>query len=181
VNDDNLLLASIKAGNKPDSDPVRVSFKGSDGVYYSFVDYMKEFEKWMESVFLKSLDVVSLKANSFPLISVWRDARGWSLDESGKLIDRNFGLILSKLANAKDGQFETAIYSGDLNFMIHEAPEFEPYYDNCGDHLSWKFPVLTYSINLKTDKFSPQHQFHFLRTQNGYKLFDINFKDDELK
>ena len=69
----------MQVSDRPASDPRRVSFKGVDGRYLSFVDIEKDFALWFKDEFLAHLDDASLKANSYP--QLWSGQGGEPLDD----------------------------------------------------------------------------------------------------
>ena len=176
-----LNFYSLKIGSEPDRDDNRRSFRGVDGRYYSFMDYQKEFQSWLDSKLLKSLSRETIMDHSYPEIYFWKEPDGWTKEASRELIHRNYDLIKSRLARLSQEKADYFISMDGLNPLIYEADEFDIYYNNCGEPKEWEYPVLSVIINDKTGRDLIQDNFDFLRTADGYKLISVTIKNRNLK
>jgi WG containing repeat len=182
VYDSNLDFFSIKTTSIPFQDTIRQNFLGVDGKYYSFIDYKKEFQKWLNSTLLgSSFSKEKLIENSYKNIFIWKNQLGWTSEVCWKFIDTNFELIKRELEDLNRKQSDYFISIDGLNSFIYNDVEFDAYYNNCGEAKDWKYPVMTITINHKTKTDFYQNYFEFLRTENGYKLISITFKNGMLK
>ncbi|MCJ7773040.1 MAG: hypothetical protein MUP22_07900, partial [Desulfobacterales bacterium] len=175
----NLDFFSLR--NEPIRDTNRENFLGVDGSYYSFIDYQKEFQEWLNSALLDSLSKEKLIEGSYKEIYFWKEPNGWTTEVNSKFIDRNFKLIKRRLMELNKKKVDYFISIGGLNPFIYEATEFDTYYNNCGEANEWKYPVMNVIINHKTESDSYQDQFEFLRTENGYKLISMTIRNGKLK
>jgi len=171
---------SLKIEHEPIQDANRQSFLGVDGRYYSFIDYKKEFQAWLNFAILYSFSREKLIENSYKEIYIWKEPNGWISEVNSVFIDRNFELIKSRLAELNKEKADYFISIDGLNSFIYEAAEFDTYFNNCGDAKAWKYPVMDVIINRKTESDFNQDHFEFLRTENGYKLISMTIRNGKL-
>jgi hypothetical protein len=176
-----LNFFSVKIKNEPIQDANRQSFLGTDGRYYSFIDYKKEFQAWLNFAILHSFSKEKLIENSYKEIYIWEEPNGWKPEVSRVLIERNYALIKSRLAELNKEKVDYFISMDGLNPFIYGAAEFGTYFNNCGEAKEWKYPVMSVIINHKTESDFSQDHFEFLRTENGYKLISMTIRNGKLK
>lgn len=176
-----LNLFSIQTGEEPVRDIRRKSYVGTDGRYYSFIDFKKEFQAWLNASVLKSLSRERLIESSYDKIYFWKESQGWTSAISREFIHRNYGLIKGRLSALNKKNSDYFISVEGLNPLIYEAPEFASYFDNCRQPKEWQYPVLNVVINHKTQNDFYQDNFEFLRTENGYKLISMTMRNAILK
>jgi hypothetical protein len=182
VYDSNLDFFSIKTEPGPAQDAVRQSFLGVDGKYYSFVDYKKEFQKWLDSALLgPSLSKEQIIDSSYKTIYIWKEPIGWKNEESSEFIDTNFELIKTKLSELNKEESDYFVSIDGLNPFIYDGIEFNDYYNNCGEPKEWKYPVMNVTVNHKTESDFYQDHFEFLKTENGYRLISVTVRNGMLK
>ncbi len=93
----NLNWLSVKISDKLIKDRIWDSFLGTDGKYYSFINYEKEFNIWFES-FLTLSDIKSLNNRSISELSVWSKKKAvWLHCQTKPFLKKNKNLILQKL------------------------------------------------------------------------------------
>jgi hypothetical protein len=172
---------SLKIEQKPVKDASRQSFLGVDSRYYSFVDYKKEFQEWLNSALLDALSPETLIRNSYHEIYFWKEPEGWVSETGSTFINRNYGLIQGRLTGIKNNHSDYFISIDGLNPFIYVAAEFDVYYNNCREPKEWQYPVMSVVIHHKTKNDFYQDQFEFLRTANGYKLISVTIRNEELK
>jgi hypothetical protein len=177
----NLNLFSVKVENTSTKDSNRQSFLGTDGRYYSFINYEKEFKLWLNEALLGSLSKDKLIESSYNKIYFWKEPEGWKAETSLSFINKNFEIIRDSLGTLKRKNADYFISIGGLNPFIYEGAEFDIYYNNCGQPKEWQYPVMTVVINHKTKNDSYQDHFEFLRTKNGYKLIGMTIRESKLK
>lgn len=180
-NHSSLNLFSLKRDEKPVKDIRRKSYVGTDGRYYSFIDFKQEFQEWFDSSFLKAFSRENLIKNSYHKIYFWKEPRGWTSEINIEFINRNYDLIKSRLSSLNKKNSDYFISIEDLNPFIYEAPEFASYFDNCRQPKEWQYPVLTVVINDKNKNDFYQDIFEFLRTKNGYVLISVTIRNEQLK
>ncbi|QRY79503.1 WG repeat-containing protein [Pseudomonas sp. PDNC002] len=164
---------SLETSAQPSSDPRRVSFKGVDGRYYSFVDIEKDFAAWFRDRFLPHLDDASLKANS--LGQVWTGQGSEPLDDwkAATVADmlRQHGPALRKRLEALRASGGYGVRQDDMGWPFD--PERDPqYFDNCGEFAAWKTPKMSVMEHWEQGSFEPDKHasFDFIRTAEGYRL-----------
>ncbi|MBI5578023.1 MAG: WG repeat-containing protein [Deltaproteobacteria bacterium] len=179
--DSDLDFFSIKTEPDPAQDPVRQSFPGADDGYYSFIDYKKEFKKWLDSALLASVSKEKLIESSYRRIYIWKEPIGWTSETSSEFIDANFELIKTRLAELNKEESDYFVSIDGLNPFIYDGIEFNAYYNNCGEPKEWKYPVMNVTVNHKTESDFYQDHFEFLRTENGYRLISVTVRNGILK
>jgi len=175
--DEEIDFFSIKVSDQPDQDTVRQNFKGVNGKYYSFINFQKEFKAWLKTSLLINFTKSSLLNASYRNVFVWKT----DVSKSGSLpkelfIKNYFDVVKTKLAELNSAKCRYSISNDEgLNSSIYETPEFDKYFDNCGNSKNWIYPVREIIINHNFSKkdFSEDH-FEFLRTDDGYKLISVS-------
>ncbi len=175
-----LNLFSVEKSKSPHSSAIRTSFLGTDGMYYSFVDFKKEFEEWFKKEFLSNISEKHLLLHSFNKI-VWSSKRDWEFSEKDQFIKDNFLLLKEMFSEILTDDCNYTISQSGLNTFIFEDAEFNEYFDNCRDAKEWVYPTMNVYIISKADKGSIERGYEFLRTNVGYKLICIHFKNTDLK
>lgn len=164
---------SLQRSDRPSNDSRRMSFKGVDGRYYSFVAIEKDFSAWFKSEFLPHLDDASLKKNSFP--RVWIGQGNEPLDDWKSAAVADF---LDQHGPALRKRLEALRSSGGYGVSQDERgwpfdPERDPqYFDNCDGFAQWKTPKLSVMEHWQLGSFEPAKHasFDFIRTADGYRL-----------
>lgn len=176
-----LDLFSLKIEQKPVKNNSRQSFLGVDGRNYSFVDYKKEFQEWLDAFLLDSPSRGKLIENSHDKIYFWREPDGWTSETNTEFINRNYELMKDRLKDLTGQKSDYFISIDGLNPFIYAAAEFDIYYNNCREPKEWQYPVMSVVIHHKTKNDFYQDQFEFLRTACGYKLISATIRNEELK
>lgn len=175
-----LNLFSVEKTKSPHSSTIRTSFLGTDGTYYSFVDFKKEFSEWFTKEFLSNLSEKDLLFNSFDKI-VWSSKRNWEFSEKELFINDNYSLLKEMFLEILTPDCNYTISQDGLNPFIFEDADFNEYFDNCRDAKEWIYPTMNVYVISKADKGSIERGYEFLRTNKGYKLISIRFKNTDLK
>lgn len=178
---DNLNYYSLEKSKTPSKDKTRDSFLGVDGLYYTFINFDKEFKYWLETTLLKDLSKANLEKHSFDKIIYWKEPEGWINSPKAKFVNQNYTFLKLKLQELKNPKTDYFITSDGLNQFIFESSEYETYFNNCNESKEWIYPVKSIIINPKNKNDSGQDHIQFLRTENGYKLISVSSKKDNLK
>lgn len=164
---------SRQVSDQPSSDPRRVSFKGVDGRYYSFIDIEKDFAVWFKDEFLAHLDEVSLKAHSYP--QIWSGQGSEPLDDwkvaSADEVLRQHGPALRKRLEVLRASAGYGVRQDDQGWPFD--PEHNPqYFDNCGEFAHWTTPKVSAMEHWQLGSFEPDKHasLDFIRTADGYRL-----------
>jgi len=179
--ENNLNFFSLLKSLKPNQDTTRQNFLGTDGQYYSFVDFEKEFRKWLTVALLDNFSKNNLLTASFKQVIYWKEPNGWINASKEDFIDANFELIKSKLAELKAPNCSYSIFSEGLNQFMFDSEDYTEYYNNCGESKDWIFPVKNIVITHKEKNDFSQDHFEFLRTNEGYRLISVTIRKGELK
>jgi len=178
---DDLNFYSLEKSKEPSKNPIRESFLGIDGQYYSFINFEKEFKDWLENTFLKDLSKANLEKHSFDEITYWKESDGWVNAPKIKFIDQNYTYLKLKLQEVKNPKTDYFISTDGLNQFIFESSEYDIYFNNCHESKDWQYPVKSIIINPKNKTDLGQDHFEFLRTENGYKLISVLTAKNALK
>ncbi len=179
--DPGLDFYSLKITAEPIQEPVRRSFPGTDGRYYSFIDYHREFQKWLHDAILSPISREILIAASYPKIYVWRDPDGWRPEDGRGLIEKNYERIRNSLAELTKADADFFLSLEGLNPFIYRGTEFERYFNHCGEPKEWQYPVMSVIVNRQADMKGSQASFDFLRTEEGYRLISMNLGNETLQ
>lgn len=68
-----------------------------------------------------------------------------------------------------------------LNSGIFQDEEFKIYFNNCGEPLTGKYPVMNVVITHKDQKDFYQDHFDFLKTELGYKLISLTIRNSVIE
>lgn len=172
----NLNFYSLIKSPKPSSDSIRRSFLATDGQYYSFVDFDREFEMWVKKTLVPDFSEMKLLEEAFPNITFWDETKGWIREGKEVFIARNFQAIKSKLLELTRPGSDYSLVRESLNPLIYEGHEFETFFDNCGQAKDWSHPGYEIIINHSNNGDLTQDHFGFLRTDQGYKLIRVDIK-----
>lgn len=164
---------SRQVSEQPSSDPRRVSFRGVDGRYLSFVDVEKDFAIWFKDEYLAHVDDASLKAHSYK--QIWSgqgsepldDWRSVSTDEAL----RQYGPVLRKRLEVLRSSAGYGVRQDDMGWPFD--PERDPqYFDGCGEFAQWRTPKVSAMEHWEQGSFEPARHasFDFIRTAEGYRL-----------
>lgn len=181
----NLNLYSLQKTKKPNEDPIRENFIGVDGMYYSFINYDKEFKYWLTNTLLSDLSKANIEKHSFDKITYWKEPDGWVSESktkfTNKFLEKNYTLLKLKLQQLNSKNTDYFITSDGLNEFIYQSDEYKTYFNNCNESKDWRYPTMNIVINQKNKADFKQDHFEFLRTDNGYKLISVSAAKNELK
>lgn len=165
---------SLKIEDKIGQDENRNYYLSTDGRYYSFINFEKEFNQWFWSYFIKNISKESLNSYSYHKIYYWIEPDGWIHSSNSEFVDKNFVAMKEVIERLNSDAPDYFISVDGLNPFIFSDPEFEIYFNNCAEPKIWEYPVLSVIINYWSDNDLYQDYFDFLRTDNGYKLISIS-------
>jgi hypothetical protein len=175
-----LNFFSIQKTETTHPDSTRISFLATDGSYYSFSDFQKEFEQWVRKELLTDLSTEKLIAASYD--SITRETEdGWEKVAGKQLIADNFAILQSGLREILEPKTDYFISTGGLNPFMFDGPEFENYFTNCGESKDWIYPTMSIIISHTSKKDFSQDHYEFLRTDEGYKLICVSIRDQKMK
>lgn len=177
----NLNFYSVLITPQLNKDSLRHSYKGVNGQYYSFIDYDKEFQHWLQSSLLRNFTKTSLSKSCNKEIFGWREPAGWTATEKNRFIDRNFETIKKILLTLNSPKCDYHVFNEGLNPFIYESAAYKKYFDNCGQSEDARYPVKNIVISYTGKKGLTQDHFEFLRTPNGYKLISLQLSSAKLQ
>ncbi len=178
---ENINFHSLLKTAFPGTDSTRLSVVAKDGMYYSFIRYKKEFEKWLKTNLLDAFTYDNLLAATYEKVTYYDESEGWVSKPKKAFLDKNFETIKSKLIALKSRTCHFNIFEDSLNGFIYEDAAYSDYFDNCGNAKEWMYPVMGVVITYDFKKDLHQDHFDFLRTANGYKLLSVSFSRTPIK
>lgn len=167
---------SIQQEDAPSKDTCRVSFPGVNGKYYTFVDMKKEFEQWLRKEILADLSKEKLSKHCYRDVYSYKVKKGWMAEERRKFINDEFVSIKERLLNLHNDNTESFVSMDDLNWFIYKKKEFRKYFNECGEPMTYKYPVMSLIISHGSKEKHTQDIFTFLRTEEGYKLLAVTLR-----
>lgn len=180
-NDNSLNFYSLEKTATPHPDTIRSSFLGTDGTYYSFVDFEKEFKQWLFDDLLVNFTADKLVDASIDSIMFFEGKNGWVNSKKEKFVKNNFLVLKGGLMDVLQSNCDYSILQEQLNPYMFEGVEFEKYFNTCGEAKYWLYPVLSIIVSQKDKNDFSQDHYEFLRTEDGYKLICVSVKGDKLK
>jgi len=178
--DKSLNFFTVEKTKAPHSDTTRKSFLAIDGSYYSFVEFENEFRQWITKELLNNLTFERLVSISYDTIT-WESPNGWAKTDKQKLISENFTILKNGLLEILQPKTDYFISSDGLNPFMFEGPEFEKYFNNCGESKDWIYPTMSIIISHGDKMDFTQNHYEFLRTNNGYKLICLTIRNEKMK
>ncbi len=179
--EDTLNFFSIEIKEEKDNKPSREFFRGTNSKIYSFVNYKKEFDNWLQGELLNHLTIEKLSLASNERITFWRDPNGWTSENKAVFLGTNYELIKNRLLTLKQNNTDFFVSVDGLNRFIFNNHKFDIYFNNCGDPLIERYPVMSLIINSKNESDFSQDHFDFLRTDKGYKLISVTIGKGVIK
>lgn len=177
--------------NQPSVDTgIYMSIKGTDGLTYSFIDYKKEFEQWLNHTFIPALkDENKLQDMLFKEVTFRSQNKGWS-DLNKKEFLKKFPEVLTRKLFEPEERKTVVVAQLDLNMFIFTKNIYNKYFNACGAFNRYRYPSFEVLITYYREKQKPlsqkkvkdfkygkidhQEYVQFLRTDNGYKLLSLS-------
>lgn len=175
---------SLRFSNAADPHPLRDAFKATDGRYWSFVNYEKEFAHWFESAFLSSHTLEALVRCTFDQVTYWDENAGeWKQKPKARFLEKAGVSMLKVMGRVRNGAIEYQIQRSTLglNPFIFQGERYAAYFDTCRNPMNWKYPVFELIVSYHDDGagsgISRQDVFEFLRTVDGvYRLVSVSMQ-----
>lgn len=161
------------------SDTIRKSFLATDGTYYSFIEFEKEFRQWLTNDLLIDLTEEKLINACLDNI-VWESTSGWVISKKEQFIKNNFLVLKNGLLEIMQPNCDYFVSQDGLNPFMFQGIEFEKYFNNCGEAKDWLYPTMTLVVSHKNKKDFTQNHYEFLRTDNGYKLICVTIRNKNI-
>ncbi|HSL88005.1 MAG TPA: WG repeat-containing protein [Ignavibacteriaceae bacterium] len=176
---DSLILDfySHQLQDKSDDASNREYFSGVDGKIHSFINYEKDFSIWLKHSLLDNFTTQNLVRVCYGRLTFWKDEEGWVSASATKIIEKNFMLIKDRLSVIQNPEQDFFVSIDGLNSGIFQDEEFKIYFNNCGQPLTGKYPVMNVVITRKNAEDFYQDHFDFLKTDGGYKLISLTIRN----
>ena len=175
-----LNLFTLEKTKAPHPDTTRVSFLATDGSYYSFVEFEKEFKQWIKNELMNGLSLERLIAISFDSI-VWESQDDWRKGSKEKVVHENFKILKNGLSEMLKAETDCFISMDGLNPFLYTGAAFENYFNHCGEPKDWKYPTMSIIVSHHGKNDFTQNHYEFLRTDEGYKLIGLAIKNENMK
>lgn len=183
--DDQLTLDfhSLRIQSQPEKSTERVSFLGTNGKYYSFIDNEKLFENFLNQKFFKNLSKKSLLKNSYEKIVYWDEEKGWTSQPTKDFLEKNHAILLERLEGYKNKKNMQIMVENYTPLTEDIEQKIQHHYNNCGRRNMSKYPFFSLVITNHDEngKFRHQDHFSFLRTEKGIKFISCSIRNHTLK
>lgn len=177
---DKLDWRSVKIADSAGDAILRDFFQSKDGRFYSFVNFEKEFKLWFTTSFLNTDNISKLIQKSFSEITTWVDSsNGWESKETSVVMSEMGAGLIRMISEFQKGTLEYEIVAEELNPFIFTQKIYTSFFDNCGNAISWKYPLfdVVVSYNDANGKLQDQDHLEFIKTSDGYRLISFNIKN----
>lgn len=174
-----LNFYSLRLTEKPSTKSTEISFKGNNGMHYTFTDFEKDFKNWLKNDFLNQPSVSKAIKNSMDSITYWKD--GWVTESTTRFIEKNFQLIVDKMNSTLGSNSDHFVSTNGLNSFMYRGDSYDDYFNTCGQPNQEKYPVMDLIINHQMDSNLIQDHFEFLKTNNGYRLISVAMRSEKMK
>jgi len=171
-----LDFSSLIIQEEASENPAKESFLGTDGSYYVFTNIEKDFEQWIAEDFLRGIDTETLIMNTMDSI-MHADKEGeWTVESKSDFYDKNAKEIINRLSGLSAEKLDYRVRLIELNPKAYNRSYFSRYYNNCGQSIKAKYPVL----ELRRDDYSSDKikrtVLRFLKTDTDYKIIDVRLE-----
>jgi len=175
---------SMHITDTKENNPLRVYFKGIHGKFYSFIDFKKEFEKWLYTDFLSVLKPHDLQKHLFQEITfVSKEKNAWIHQDKKIFLEKNSKVLISELSKVINKTVKYDILEGSISLFNHKDKAYSKYFDYCAQYKKDKFPMFTLVLDhyKKDGTYDYQDSFDFIKTDEGYKFINITLRKIELQ
>ena len=183
--DDQLTLDfhSLRIQSQPEKSAERVSFLGTNGKYYSFIDNEKLFENFLNQKFFKNLSKKNLLKNSYEKIAYWDEEKNWISRSAKDFLEKNHAILLERLEGYKNKKNVQIMVENYTTLTEDIEQKIQHHYNNCGRRNMSKYPFFRLVITNRDEngKFLHQDLFSFLRTEKGIKFISCSIRNHTLK
>ncbi len=170
-----LNFYSLQIELEPLKDTIRVNFRGVNGKYYSFIDYDKEIQAFLDSLISKDISEDDLAKICHDSLSFYAKEEKPIYKNKSRVIKSEYKRIVEKLYSIKSKNSDYFV-SHSTNLLVYQSDEgvFAKYFNNCREVNEMKYPFMSIIINNKIDGDIKQDHIDFLRTEGGYKLISVS-------
>ncbi len=174
---------SARIQNTPGDTSMYYSVKGVNGKWYVLMDYQKEFDKWFRENYLAALtDLAKLREFAHDsLVSSLPEYQEWQRMSGDEFIQKCGSRLTARLQLVRDHKISifTGLTMFGLNPYIHTGGSFEPFFDGCIPGDAGRYPAFEVTSNFtgKDGRLDYQENYSFLRTDKGYKLIGVSWRN----
>lgn len=174
---------SLRIQSQPEKSAERVSFLGTNGKYYSFIDNEKLFENFLNQKFFKNLSKKSLLKNSYEKIVYWDEEKGWISQPAKEFLEKNHTILLEKLEGYKNKKNVQIRVDSSTPLTEDMEQKIQHHYNNCGRRNMSKYPFFSLIITYYDENgvILDQDLFSFLRTEKDIKFISCTIRNHTLK
>lgn len=159
--------------SEPISDSVRICVRGVNGMFYSFVNFSKEFKDWLSILLNRNFSYEIAEEICFDNVMTNTKSQGWLRVSKSELLKRDYDFLKEQFEEIKKYSLDGIVEAEPFNSYIFAHESFEQFFDNCSEHEDYKYPCMSVYIGKNTIERSKVNSFEFLRTKKGYKLVCI--------
>jgi hypothetical protein len=159
---------SVLIESAPSTDPIRLSYLAKDGTYYSFIDQLAEFEKWLTTLAQSEPTKDVLLRHSYDTIT-WRTHEHSVKLNKTEFIDVYYDLLqrlFQEIAKAERPYFRES--------WLDDCEGVEQFCTLCGGHMLEVYPLMQVNVAIPQGEQSDSYILKFIRTDKGYRLLMLN-------
>lgn len=174
---------SMQLKEMPGDTGMYCSVKGVNGKWYVFLDYQKEFDRWFQKEYLAaSPDAAKLREFVHDsLVSSLPEYEEWVRMSGDEFIQKCGSRLAARMQPIRHHQISifTGLTMFGLNPYIHTGPSFERFFDGCIPGDAGRYPAFDVISNFldKNGRIDYQEHYSFLRTDKGYKLIGVSWRN----
>ena len=168
---------SMTVQNEPSTDSTKVSYKGTNGKYYTFTDFEKEFLTWLKTELIPDLSLAKMTEHTMDSILIWGYQDEPENESKTDFLTRNYNKIESQLLLLKSDSTNYQVSHNSFpGYDIFVDSDRDKYYNTCGETRWQQYPEMTLLINHYIDGDLRQNHINFFKTDKGYRLIGATIR-----
>lgn len=166
-----LDYSTLQVSDTPSADPVRVSFKGVNGKYYSFIDHEKQFRQYMDKL---RKDPEQITVDAFQKIFVTTKLATSEI-ASKSYLGKHMKDISASLKSIPENPETNMTFDLWLPVPDEAVSRFSRYMDNCGEPMLHRYPIVwLWAKKERNGEVISQDNFYFIKDNGSYRLLALS-------
>lgn len=166
-----LDYSTLRVSDTPSADPVRASFKGVNGKYYSFIDHEKQFRQYMDKL---RKDPEQITVDAFQKIFVTTKLATSEI-ASKSYLGKHMKDISASLKSIPENPETNMTFDLWLPVPDEALPRFSRYLDNCGEPMLYRYPIVwLWAKKERNGEVISQDNFYFIKDNGSYRLLALS-------
>lgn len=157
----------------PINNQVRINIRASNGLYYSFVDFSKEFKQWLQMILNREFSQELVKEICYDNVVIRTKNKGRACVSQSRVISHDYDFLKKQFEEIKHYSLDSMVEPETFSSYVFDHESFAQFFNNCSGHEDYKYPCMSVNIGKNLIERSKVNSFEFLRTKDGYKLVYI--------